>query len=316
MSRALPLLTVTALAVALVGCTADAPEPAPSTPVAGECVAPGASSDAVTVTGELGEAPTIEFDAPLDATTSQRTVVIEGDGDAVAPGAVALLHYTAYNGTTGDALGSTSYAVGEENPYLVGGASTLAALEDVVNCTTVGSRVIGVSAAPEGFSDIAGGEAIVFVVDVVDAATRASGEAQEPVAGMPTVELAADGTPEITIPADFETPEESRSALLIRGDGREVGASDQVYIHYRGVDAETGETFDQSWGRGPLPNSASGFIAGFSNALVGQQVGSQFIVVIPPSEGYGEAGEGNTHHLAGKTLVFVVDVLAAVSPLG
>lgn len=317
MPRALPILTVAALAVALVGCAADAPAPETSDePAADACVAPGASSDAVNVTGEFGSAPTVEFDAPLDASSSERTIVVEGSGEQLAAGAVASLHYTAYNGTTGESLGSTSYEPGDEIPYLVGGASTLAALEDAVVCTPVGSRVVGVSAAPDGFSDIAAGEAIVFVVDVLDAATRASGEPQDPVEGMPTVELETDGTPEITVPSGFETPSESRSAVLIQGDGREVGATDHVYLHYRGIDAATGETFDQSWGRAPLANSASGFIPGFTNALVGQKVGSQFIVVIPPVEGYGEASEANTHDLAGKTLVFVVDVLASVPTAG
>lgn len=318
MRRALPVLTVAALAVALVGCSAsDAPEPEPTTseePSAASCVTSGAASDAVAATGELGTLPTIEFDAPLTVSASERTVLTEGSGEEVASGAIATLEYTAYNGTTGELLGSTSYVEGEEIRYLVGGAQTFAALEDAVQCTPVGSRVVGVSPAPDGFSDIAAGEAIVFVVDVLDAVTRATGEPQEPVAGMPTVELAADGTPEITVPADFDTPSESRSAVLIQGDGREVTATDNVYLHYRGIDAATGETFDQSWGRGPLANSASGFIPGFTEALVGQQVGTQFIVVIPPAEGYGEAGGGNTHELAGKTLVFVVDILAAIAP--
>lgn len=320
MPRALPVLTVAALAVALVGCaSAEAPAPEPQQsddPIAQSCAAPGASSDAVRVSGELGEVPDVEFDAPLAIEGSERSIVIDGAGDEVASGAIASLQYSAYNGTTGESLGTTSYVAGDEILYLVGGAQTLDALEDAVACSTVGSRVVGVSPAPDGFSDIAAGEAIIFVVDVLDSITRATGVQQDPAADMPTVELAADGTPEITIPADFETPSESRSAVLIQGDGRVVEAGDNVYLHYRGVDAETGETFDQSWGRAPLANSASGFIPGFTNALVGQQVGSQFIVVIPPAEGYGEAGGGNTHDLAGKTLVFVVDVLAAVAPAG
>ena len=56
MPRALPVLTVAALAVALVGCSGE-PDNA-STPetdtTAQQCVASGAQSDAVKVSGELG----------------------------------------------------------------------------------------------------------------------------------------------------------------------------------------------------------------------------------------------------------------------
>ncbi|WP_262000771.1 FKBP-type peptidyl-prolyl cis-trans isomerase [Microbacterium sp. Mcb102] len=46
---------------------------------------------------------------------------------------------------------------------------------------------------------------------------------------------------------------------------------------------------------------------GFQKALEGQKVGSQVVVVMPPSDGYG-ASEG--HELQKESLVFVVDILA------
>ena len=45
-------------------------------------------------------------------------------------------------------------------------------------------------------------------------------------------------------------------------------------------------------------------VAGFQQALEGQTVVSQVIVVIPPVDGYGE-GEINADDLVGETLVFV-----------
>jgi peptidylprolyl isomerase len=47
-------------------------------------------------------------------------------------------------------------------------------------------------------------------------------------------------------------------------------------------------------------------VTGFQQALEGQTVGSQVVVVIPPEFGYG-GQEG--HELAEETLVFVVDIL-------
>ena len=48
---------------------------------------------------------------------------------------------------------------------------------------------------------------------------------------------------------------------------------------------------------------------GFTDAVVGETVGSQVIAVLPPSVAYGE-GEINDADLTGQTLVFVIDILA------
>jgi peptidylprolyl isomerase len=42
-------------------------------------------------------------------------------------------------------------------------------------------------------------------------------------------------------------------------------------------------------------------------AVVGQPVGSQVIAIIPPAQGYGDAGAGSIP--PGATLVFVIDIL-------
>ena len=320
MPRILPVLTVAALAVALVGCAAGDAEPDPTddpTSDARECAAAGPLSDSVSVSGEFGAVPTVTFDAPLEPETTERTVVSEGDGDPAAYGAVATVDYSFFNGTTGDVIESTNFTPGEEAIFVLDEAQLLPGLLKTVECTPVGSRVVGVVPASDAFGDqgladfdIAAGDSLVFVVDVVDAATRAWGEPQDAPEGFPTVELDDEGAPTVTVPDDYELPTTSQSATLLEGDGREVQATDQVYIQYYGLDAETGDVFDQTWDGTPYGGSASGFITGFTNALVGQKVGSQFIVVIPPGEAYGEAG--TDHELAGKTLIFVVDVLAAM----
>ena len=79
------------------------------------------------------------------------------------------------------------------------------------------------------------------------------------------------------------------------------------------MDWSTGESFDSSWANGaPLSIEGNTYVPGFVEAISGQKVGSQVLVVIPPALGYGE--EGNDHELAGKTLVFVIDILATMHP--
>ncbi len=52
-------------------------------------------------------------------------------------------------------------------------------------------------------------------------------------------------------------------------------------------------------------------IPGWDETLVGQTVGSQLILVIPPEQGYGSEGNANAGISGTDTLVFVVDILAA-----
>ena len=88
-----------------------------------------------------------------------------------------------------------------------------------------------------------------------------------------------------------------------------VADGDDVTVNYQGLNWDTKEIFDDSWAKGSPANfNTAQVVPGFSQALVGQSVGSQVLVVIPPALGYGEAGSsGNA--LAGQTLVFVIDIL-------
>jgi len=76
----------------------------------------------------------------------------------------------------------------------------------------------------------------------------------------------------------------------------------------------TGKEFDSSWSR----SMPSGFtvgvdqlIPGWDKALVGVKVGSRLLLVVPPADGYGSAGESAAGISGTDTLVFVVDVLGA-----
>ena len=112
----------------------------------------------------------------------------------------------------------------------------------------------------------------------------------------------------ITVPKT-DPPAELEIAVLKQGDGAEVADGASVTVHYTGVIWGTGEVFDSSWPKGaPATFTTEGVIPGFGKALVGQKVGSQVLAVIPPAEGYGEAGQGSIKGT--DTLVFVVDILA------
>jgi len=95
---------------------------------------------------------------------------------------------------------------------------------------------------------------------------------------------------------------------IIIGDGEEAPANSVVTVHYLGVDYETGEEFDSSWGRGEsIEFPLNRLIKGWQDGIPGMKVGGRRMLICPPDVAYGPAGSG--HQLSGRTLVFVIDLL-------
>jgi peptidylprolyl isomerase len=119
---------------------------------------------------------------------------------------------------------------------------------------------------------------------------------------MPSLERPDIDPPEGPAPADLVITD------LVVGDGAEAQPGDKVEVHYLGVEYETGEQFDASWDRGASINfPLAGLIQGWQDGIPGMKVGGRRQLTIPPAQAYGPAGGG--HRLAGKTLVFVIDLL-------
>ena len=305
---------VLASALVLAGCAGDPstgstsdPSNAPVAEV-DVCDTPsGDASDAVTVTGDFGTAPTVTLTAPLEVTATERTVVIEGD--TVAQAAPVGVAYTLYNGTTGEFVENYGYVDGESP---VAFRADLATLQEgfarTIGCLGVGSRAVGVIPSDQGFGDagvegFAAGDVVVFVIDVVQDLAPTEWTTDVPTIG------GTDDAPTVTLPATAPKTD-LELVVLTEGDGEVVGAADNVTVHYLGTAWETGEVFDQSYTRGePSTFSVTGVVDGFSAALIGQKVGSRVLVTMPPSMGYGEAGTSD-HALAGLTLVFLIDIVS------
>lgn len=115
------------------------------------------------------------------------------------------------------------------------------------------------------------------------------------------------GKPQITVP-DGPPPTELVISDIVVGNGAEAAPGSLVNVHYLGVDYDSGAEFDSSWNRGePLEFPLDGLIAGWQDGIPGMRVGGRRQLVIPPELAYGPAGTG--HQLAGKTLVFIIDLL-------
>ena len=275
----------------------------------------------VTVTGAEGEAPKVHFAKGLSVKKSTSLELTAGTGEKLTKGTRIIFDYVAVDGRNRKVLDS-SY--GKKSVTLT--LDPKQALPPLVNGllgTSVGSRVLVAIAPKEGLArqlKSAGAkktDTVLFAIDVRSTytpLTRAEGEAVAPVAGLPTVALAADGTPTVTIPG---TPPSATLVAqpLIKGAGAVVTAGQTITVHYRGIVYGTGATFDSSWKRGSpsdFPIGAGQVVAGWDEGLVGQTVGSQVLLVIPPDKGYGANGNAGAKITGTDTLVFVVDILGAI----
>ena len=316
------------LSVSLVGCGAgqQSGADASASPEGCDATASGSASDQIEVTGDVGSELTVEFPEPLTTEETQRTVLEAGDGDEVADsGSSVTADIAGYNATTGAAVADLTLA----DQTLVLGDQLIPSLNEALNCSVAGDRIAALIPPIEGIEQagtdigITAQDSVVIVADITDVAApvaaspspsisalpRADGVDQPAPAGYPTVTLAEDGTPTITMPST-PAPTELQIAVLKQGDGATVQDGADVVVHYVGAIYGTGTVFDSSWARGePTTFNTSAVIAGFTQALVGQQVGSQVIAVIPPAEGYGENPPSGSGIAATDTLVFVVDIL-------
>ncbi len=113
--------------------------------------------------------------------------------------------------------------------------------------------------------------------------------------------------PEIDFPSS-PAPTELVIEDIVVGDGAEAVPGGTVEVHYTGVEYDTGEEFDSSVRRGqPIEFPLRGLIQGWQEGIPGMKVGGRRKLTIPPEQAYGPAGSG--HRLAGKTLIFVIDLL-------
>lgn len=114
--------------------------------------------------------------------------------------------------------------------------------------------------------------------------------------------------PEIDFP-EGPAPTELVIEDITVGEGTEAGPGQTVTVHYVGVDYETGDQFDASWDRGEsIEFRLKGLIVGWQEGIPGMKVGGRRKLTIPPEMAYGPAGSG--HRLSGRTLIFVIDLLA------
>lgn len=277
------VLAVGLVAAALTGCTTD-----PTQNCSG-ALPTGSEVGMVTASGALGSRPHVSVPTPVLTSTSQREVLKLGSGSTVHPGTSIEFTYTAINGQTGAVAGRST-----SEQWL---PITDNAISKGLECVPAGSRV-AIVLSP---SDAQTGAAVsgVYVIDVLKVfPSRATGAVRPSRSGFPTVILAPNGQPGISINPNDVPPTRVHAEILKAGSGETVEATDQVVLQYTAVGWESKAVLTSTWtsGSADLADVSSGqsvlqnqqnttLPTDLMRQLVGRRVGSQLLVEVPQSQG-------------------------------
>ena len=307
-------IAATALALALgltlaacSGSSKDGASPSPSaTPSASSAAnaADEAAVAAITVTGDPGTQPVVTLPSkPFDVTSAVVKVIEPGTGATIEDGQQLSILSVVVSGADGSVADST-YTTAPDSVIL---DSDLGDLHDTLVGQKVGARFV-MTIPPQSASAPTTYVRVGEVVSATTLPTRATGTPVMPPPGLPTVTLDAKGKPTVKA-ATGPAPTTLVAQPLITGTGAPVTADQTLTVHYI-LTLWDGTKVQSTWDTGkPAQFALSSVIPGWQEGLVGQPVGSQVLLVVPPDKGYGAKASDTIP--ANSTLVYVVDILAA-----
>jgi len=105
---------------------------------------------------------------------------------------------------------------------------------------------------------------------------------------------------------------------VTEGEGKKVAEGEEVTVRYLAVNGTSGEELLSTF-----PNEESvvmdlgneSLLNAFTETLPDREVGSAYIMAMPPEEGFGEAGNANLGIGPEDTVVFYIEVVGSTEPL-
>lgn len=276
--------------------------------------------------------PTVKVaDTPFRVNKTTTRVTKEGTGKTVGKKDIAYASYVAVNGTTGKTI--ESYFGEKSAAFNLGSPGTFPGLVDAMKGKKVGTEMTVAVPPSEGFGakgnkdlKISEKDTLIFHVRINDSMPilkEVKGEEKQapPGQGFPeaTVPAGPGAQAKITIPDGAKKPSKTISHALIEGEGPKLVEGQSILVSYTGQ-IWGGKVFDstaKAQGKQPATfqlqsGGQGGVIPGYVKGLVGHEVGSRVLIVMPPEDGYGKKGNPQAGIKGTDTLVFVVDILAAV----
>ena len=265
----------------------------------------------VTATGTPGQKPTISVPKGMTVKNRSYAVLQKGNGKTISLDDRVCAQGIIIGAKTGTETGSTW----EKNTPDCSIVLSRQNIQQVPLLGTMVGQKVNATIAYGNNDQNSQGTSYILVYTLVSATKdpkRATGEKVTDIpADLPKVTLGKGGKPSIDMNGQ-KSVDKLVVQPLIKGTGAKLTDQDTAVVKYTGWLTD-GTQFDSSWDRDATFDadlSASGqIIQGWKDGLIGQTVGSQVMLIIPPDLGYGDQDSGSIP--ANSTLVFVVDILAA-----
>lgn len=272
--------------------------------------------DAVSITGDVGTAPEVEWKGQMEAEKTEEKVLVEGDGEVIKEGDKVEVNVWIGNGFTQEESFTTYEKDGTPETFTVDDQLT-PAFKDAMLGKTIGSRVAVVAPASDLFGevgnpqmDIGNEDSVVVVFDLMEmyqppkpkdvAASR-----------MPKI-VEKDGNVTSLDFTGLDAPKPDANLLrhvVTEGKGKVLTPESTVTADYLGMVYDAKAPFDESFSAEPAEFSLAEVVPGWTYGLSGLKVGSRVLLQIPPDLGYGAQEQENIP--ANSTLYFVVDIVSA-----
>ncbi len=318
--------------VLVAGCSSGKPAAKPASTTPSASLSNTAAVGSKVGSDLFGQRAKIEIPAGQPDGKLGVKVKIPGHGTKVAVGDMLVVNFTGKLWRDGIDLGS-SYDQGQGPVSLVEGqkpVQMLAGWDEALLGQQAGSRVevvvppdkgFGAAGTKAGTIQISGTDTLVFDIDIVGVYSKADVDVpagpnllKDP--GLPTVSGdVGKGDPKVVMPVGKVPPTTGTYKTVIQGSGPAVKKGQTIVVQYEGLIWRDGSLFDSSWSKGKKPFATAigqgNVVAGWDEGLVGQNVGSRVLLVIPPDKGYGPSGQPAAGIQGTDTMVFVVDILDA-----
>ena len=272
--------------------------------------------DAVSVSGDVGSAPEVDWKGQLAAGDPETEVLVKGEGDEVQEGDQVEVNVWIGNGFTQEEAFTTYEKDGKPETFTVGDELS-PVFKDALLGQTIGSRVAVTASSAEVFGEtgnpemgIGNEDGVLIVLDLMQMF-----EPPKP------KDVALSKLPAIVeekgnvVSLDFKgVPRPKADGPLLRGiveegEGEVVSADMTVTADYLGMVYDAKEPFDESFSAEPAEFALTQVVQGWTYGLEGVKVGSRVLLQIPPALGYGAQEQENIP--ANSTLYFVVNIVAA-----
>jgi peptidylprolyl isomerase len=314
-----------AAAVTLAGCGSSNSSSAsagdtPSSSSTSSSATTGGGLDSVSFAGAVGTDATVKFTGPITNATDATKVVTAGKGDKVASGDSLIIQTVIADATSGKTVAS-SYQ--DKQPQVVSLTPQVQKVFlDALSGKTVGSRVAVLAPATEIFGTsgntqlgIAASDSVVIVFDILGKPLdKPDGKQHAAPSWAPKITK----TKGVISGFDFKgTPKPDgklHSSNLFDGTGPVVKKGQTIFARYLGEVYQAKKPFDQNFdGTAPatFQIGVGHVIPGWDKTLVGQHIGSEVLLEIPPVDGYGKKGNSQAGIKGTDTLYFVVDIVGA-----